>query len=134
PSALLDAFLLNHPGFGRPRLSSTMNGVETPDTVEFSPAAADRAPIHAGAGKHDFVPSEFRPELGRCDICGGGPRAEIHQAPVDHLARIAEHMERLSCFVEVGAERWVQRDPAAVALERIADALERPYRVGDSFK
>jgi hypothetical protein len=57
---------------------------------------ADRPAVNDMAGLHAFVPSEFAPESGRCDICGGGSLAEIHQKPVDQMARIADALERIA--------------------------------------
>lgn len=54
---------------------------------------ADRPAVNEMAGYHPFVPSEFAPESGRCDICGGGALAQIHQKPVDQMARIADALE-----------------------------------------
>lgn len=81
--------------------------VESPEREHperYAPAP-DRPAIHPAVGPHQFVESEFPEGAGHCDVCGGGPLAEIHN-PVDQMARIAE------------------------ALERVADALERPYRLG----
>lgn len=48
---------------------------------------------------HDFVESEFAPGSGRCDKCGGGPQAQVHQKPVDLALvqqRSAEALERIA--------------------------------------
>jgi hypothetical protein len=87
--------------------------VERPDLEALREFVADRPPIHKDAGRHDFVESEFATGVGRCDTCGGGPLAQIHQRPVDQTERAAMALEL-----------------CAVALERIADELERPNRVG----
>jgi hypothetical protein len=68
---------------------------------------ADRPAVNDMVGPHAFIPSEFAPESGRCDICGGGSLAEIHQKPVDQVARIADALEGIQD-----------------ALERIAQAYE----------
>jgi hypothetical protein len=60
----------------------------------------DRPAVNDMAGPHDFIPSEFAPESGRCDICGGGSLAEIHQKPVDQMARIADALERIADRLE----------------------------------
>lgn len=71
-----------------------------PDRNESSSAPLDRAPTHEGAGYHEFVESEFAPGSGRCDKCGGGPVADIHQKPVDHMARVADALERIADYLE----------------------------------
>jgi hypothetical protein len=53
----------------------------------------DRPAINDGLPHHEFVPSEFAPDSGRCDKCGGGPLAPIHLKPVDQMARIADALE-----------------------------------------
>ena len=78
----------------------------TPDR-EISSIPADRPAVNDMVGPHAFIPSEFAPESGRCDICGGGSLAEIHQTPVDQVARIADALEGIQD-----------------ALERIAQAYE----------
>jgi hypothetical protein len=60
----------------------------------------DRPAINDGLPYHEFLPSEFAPESGRCDKCGGGPDAPIHQKPVDQVARIAEALERIADTLE----------------------------------
>ena len=57
---------------------------------------ADRPPISDLMGPHAFVESEFEEGAGRCDKCGGGPDAEIHQEPVDNLKRIADALEEIA--------------------------------------
>lgn len=64
----------------------------TPDR-EISSIPPDRPAVNDMVGPHAFIPSEFAPESGRCDICGGGSLAEIHQTPVDQVARIADALE-----------------------------------------
>ena len=59
-------------------------------------AARDRSPIHLEAGPHEYVESEFPEGKGRCDRCGGGPDAAIHQKPVDQMERIADALERIA--------------------------------------
>jgi hypothetical protein len=78
----------------------------TPDR-EIPSIPADRPAVNDIVGPHAFIPSEFAPESGRCDICGGGSLAEIHQTPVDQVARIADALEGIQD-----------------ALERIAQAYE----------
>ena len=88
------------------------------DLVDLSfsrPAVNDALP------PHDFVPSEFDPTCGRCDRCGGGPGAAIHQAPVDQMARIADALERIAVAMEYAGER------SALALERIAVREKGPF-------
>ena len=64
---------------------------EPTEHVDYSrPAVNDALPPHG------FLPSEFDPDCGRCDRCGGGPGAEIHQAPVDQMARIADALEEIA--------------------------------------
>lgn len=85
----------------------------------------DRPAVNEMAGPHSFIPSEFAPESGRCDICGGGSLAEIHQKPVDQMARIADALER---FPEKWAENVDVLDggsaQARLDMCRIADALD----------
>ena len=57
---------------------------------------ADRPAVNDMAGYHRFEPSEFAPQSGRCDRCGGGELAEIHQKPVDQMARIAGALEEIA--------------------------------------
>lgn len=78
-------------------------------------SAADRAPIHDGLPPHEFQKSEFAPGCGRCDKCGGGPAAAIHQAPVDQQKRIADALEEI-----------------AGALHRIEDRFRAVTEVEDS--
>ena len=84
------------------------------ETSHFS----DRPPINDLMGPHPFVESEFEEGAGRCDKCGGGPDAEIHQKPVDHLARVADALEALDSWAPAVAR-------IANALERIAETLKR---------
>ena len=60
----------------------------------------DRPAVNDMAGPHDFVPSEFAPDSGRCDRCGGGALAQIHLKPVDPMARIADALERIADVME----------------------------------
>jgi hypothetical protein len=60
---------------------------------ERQPIPEDRAPVNDGLPHHEFVVSEFAPESGRCDKCGGGPLAPIHLKPVDQMERIANALE-----------------------------------------
>ena len=49
---------------------------------------------------HKFRVSEFDPDCGRCDQCGGGELAPEHQKPVDQMARIADALERIADSLE----------------------------------
>ena len=65
--------------------------IEPSEHVDYSrPAVNDAVPPHA------FAESEFAPGCGRCDKCGGGPGAAIHQPAVDQMARIADALERIA--------------------------------------
>jgi hypothetical protein len=64
----------------------------------------ERAPIFTDLPVHEFVPSEFAPESGRCDTCGGGPLAEIHQKRLDPQERIAAALERIADSLEILAD------------------------------
>ncbi len=75
---------------------------------------SDRPPINDLVGYHKFKESEYEEGAGRCDICGGGEDAEIHQKPIDH----GEQLKRIADALEVLAD-------GAAAVDRIADALER---------
>jgi hypothetical protein len=66
-----------------------------------------RPPVNDAVPPHDFVPSEFDPDCGRCDRCGGGPGAVIHQAPVDQMARIADALERITHQLAV-MNNWLE--------------------------
>ena len=79
--------------------------------------SSEHAPINPAVGRHDFVPSEFSPQSGRCDTCGGTADAEIHQKPVDQVERIADALESIDVTLEV---IW-----STGRLERITDALEQ---------
>ena len=85
------------------------------DMAEFTPdreipsIPADRPAVNDMVGPHAFIPSEFAPESGRCDICGGGSLAEIHQKPVDQMARIADALERIAKAFELGLELELER-------------------------
>ena len=57
---------------------------------------AKRPPVNDQVARHEFVESEFAPGCGRCDRCGGGPLAEIHQERVDPMERIATALERIA--------------------------------------
>ena len=67
---------------------------------ERQPIPDDRAPVNDGLPHHDFIPSEFAPDSGRCDKCGGGPLAPIHLKPVDQMARIVDALERIADVME----------------------------------
>lgn len=71
-----------------------------------------REAINNEVGPHAFVPSEFSTGAGFCDRCGGGPGAEIHQKPVDQLARIADALERIANQLEAwsGGDEWPALD------------------------
>ena len=76
---------------------------------ERQPIPDDRAPVNDGLPHHEFVPSEFAPDSGRCDKCGGGPLAPIHLKPVDQMARIADALEGI---LEILTQRndWEAQD------------------------
>lgn len=76
-----------------------MLSVMAPET-EASELELSHPAINDALGPHDFKPSEFAPESGRCDRCGGGPLAQIHQKPVDQMARIADALERIAGVME----------------------------------
>ena len=65
-------------------------------SIDLQPIPLDRPAVNQEAGYHEFVPSEFAPTSGRCDRCGGGELAGIHQKPVDQVARIAGALERIA--------------------------------------
>jgi hypothetical protein len=70
---------------------------------------------------HKFKPSEFPGGEGRCDFCGGGEGAEVHQKPVDQMARIADALEGI---LEVLTQRndWEADDRLVIAInERVRD-------------
>ena len=77
---------------------------------ERQPIPDDRAPVNDGLPHHEFVPSEFAPDSGRCDKCGGGPLAPIHLKPVDQMARIADALQRIATV----AEAWRDYVPGKV--------------------
>ncbi len=64
----------------------------------------DRPPVDFTQAPHKFVESEFPAGKGRCDMCGGGPDAEIHQPRVDPgqvvMERIATALERIAARLE----------------------------------
>ena len=92
--------------------------IEPSEHVDYSrPAVNDAVPPHA------FAESEFAPGCGRCDKCGGGPGAAIHQPAVDQMARIADALERIAVALEYAGER------SALALERIAVGEKGPYKL-----
>jgi len=79
----------------------------------------DRPAINDGLPHHEFVPSEFAPGSGRCDTCGGGLLAPIHQKPVDQMARIADALERIADAME---------DAEQTAADRLgADSVFAPH-------
>lgn len=63
---------------------------------ERQPTSDARPPVNDGLPNHNFEPSEFAPESGRCDKCGGGPLAPIHQKPVDQIERIADALMEIA--------------------------------------
>ena len=71
---------------------------------------------------HKYVVSEFDPTCGRCDKCGGSEGADVHQKPVDQMARIADALDTLANGVELGFPEIMESLPV---FGRIADALER---------
>lgn len=85
-------------------------------------------PIHEGIGPHRFVDSEFEHGKGRCDRCGGGPLAEIHQQRVDPLELIAGRMEPLIALDRIHErlqDLLVPTERAVVALEGLTGELGR---------
>ena len=89
-----------------------MPDIEPTEHVDYS-----RPAVNDALGPHDFIPSEFDPECGRCDKCGGGPGAAIHQKPVDQMARIADALERIAEALE--------GDTTSYELARTHDVLDR---------
>ena len=56
--------------------------------------------IPAGGARHPFVLSQFAPASGKCDKCAYLEGHPIHRAPVDHVARIADALERIAASLE----------------------------------
>jgi hypothetical protein len=77
------------------QIDSARRRVALVDTL----APSSRAAINDQLPRHDFVESEFEQGAGRCDKCGGGPGAEIHQQPVDHMAWVADALERIAGYL-----------------------------------
>ena len=77
-----------------------MGSIAASVTVE---TPANRPPVNDQIPRHEFVESEFLPGCGRCDRCGGGPLAEIHQERVDPMERIATALERIAAFMAADA-------------------------------
>jgi hypothetical protein len=96
---------------------------------DFTPRT-DRSAINPQVPYHKFVESEYEQGAGHCDVCGGGPDAEIHQKPVDQMARIADALDMIASDTSSLILMADNRHRVVNALERIADALERPYRMG----
>jgi hypothetical protein len=92
---------------------------EPSEHVDYASYKAARPPVNESVGPHPFAESEFTPGCGRCDRCGGGPDAEIHQPVVDQMARIAD------ALVDAGVAFEATAGSALPYLARIADALER---------
>jgi hypothetical protein len=100
-------------------------------TQERQPISDDRPPVNDGLPHHEFVPSEFAPESGRCDTCGGGANSAIHSKPVDQMARIADALEGI---LEVLTQRndWdAEKRESGDPLQEIAGAL---HRIEDRFR
>jgi hypothetical protein len=72
-----------------------MPDIEPTEHVDYS-----RPPVNDAVPPHAFAESEFAPGCGRCDKCGGGPGAAIHQPAVDQMARIADALERIADALE----------------------------------
>ena len=69
---------------------------------------------------HAFTPSEFAPESGRCDKCGGSEGAAEHQKPVDQMARIADALERIAGTLEEISMAM----PDGPSIDAMLDALQ----------
>lgn len=95
----------------RPRLNDSLERMQ-------ERIAADRPPINPTLGYHPYQESEFPEGAGHCDACGGGPLAEIHQKPVDQLARIADALESI-------AAHFAEDDVALYALKLRVESLEK---------
>lgn len=97
--------------------------LQFPDTPNFT-----RPPVNDAVAPHPFAESEFAPESGRCDRCGGGPGAEIHKAPVDQMARIADALERIADSME-----RVEGDTVPVCFDEVRQLMEsaRPKTKAD---
>lgn len=74
---------------------------------------ANRPPINDSMGFHEYKESEFPEGAGHCDLCGGGPEAQIHKRPVDQMARIADALERIAAVLE----SWDIQDGGALDVE-----------------
>jgi hypothetical protein len=93
-----------------------------------TPEAQDTHPAILEMPYHEFIPSEFAPDSGRCDKCGGGEGAPEHQKPVDQMVRIADALERIAAHLESVRDQAEYALPrAALALERIAVGEKGPY-------
>jgi hypothetical protein len=107
---------------------------EPPEHVDYS-----RPAVNDALAPHDFVASEFDPDCGRCDRCGGGPGAEIHQKPVDQMARIADALEQFpekwsenADVLDCGSAQFrLDIGRIAAAMEEVAGAL---HRIEDRFR
>ena len=87
---------------------------------ERQPTSDERPPVNDGLPPHKFVPSEFAPESGRCDQCGGGAGAPIHSKPVDQMARIADALERIADSLE-----RVEGDGPSLSYSEVQELLEK---------
>ena len=102
-----------------------MGSIAASVTVE---TPANRPPVNDQIPRHEFVESEFLPGCGRCDRCGGGPAADIHQERVDPMERIALALERIAAHLESMRDQMEYASPRmALALERIAVGEKGPY-------
>jgi hypothetical protein len=76
--------------------------IDTPER-EVRDVPRDRPPVNNELPYHPFQQSEFPEGRGRCDSCGGGPDAPIHQKPIDsaeQLKRIADALESIATSLE----------------------------------
>ena len=70
--------------------------LDMPDAEMPIESPASRPPVNDQVARHEFVESEFAPGCGRCDRCGGGPLADIHQERIDPMERIATALEEIA--------------------------------------
>lgn len=87
----------------------------------------NRDPIHEALGPHKYQESEFEHGAGRCDKCGGGEFAAIHQPVVDQGKRAADSLEYIAGRLG-NIDFWTAKQ--SQALERIAGEMEYRRRCG----
>jgi hypothetical protein len=92
---------------------------------------ADKRPI-LETTPHDYIESEFPEGRGRCDVCGGGPEAKIHNH-VDPLERIAIALESNLAFLENVAERVAVVEHLADISHRVVQSLEELSAIGSAM-